>query len=252
MLTPRSPLFNARMAGALWLIIIIASIAVATTQHPLDWRADPATLLATAAGAASSIRVAFVVNVFGKICYIGLIVLLYELLKPVDEMVAMFAAFCGLAGLMSGTSMIHDYTALSMLEESRRVTGPLAGELLATAKSVSAIHALGSSGEFVFFGFQIGALGVLIVRSHFIPRVIGVVLLLGGLGFIVTALAEFLTPAIGTRIAPLVLLIGAVGEGSLAAWLLLKGVNADEWRSTVRRTARLDQAMLESDASAAR
>jgi hypothetical protein len=235
-----SPLLAARTAGALWLIVIVASIVVAVGRPPLDWRVDLPTFAAAATGAASSIRAAFAVNVLGKICYIGLTVLLYQLLKPVNETIAMFSAFCGLAGLMSGTGMLHDFTSLSILEESRRVAQPLANQLQTTAKAIGATHGLGMSGEFVFFAFQIGALGFLITRSRFIPRAIGVLLLLGGAGFLVTSLAEILAPAIGTRLAPLVLPIAALGEGSLALWLLVKGVDADQWQSTVSDRAAID------------
>ena len=235
-----SPLLSSRVAGALWLFVIIASIGVSVARPPLDWRADSTALLTATLAAGSSIRVAFAVNLFGKLCYIAVTVLLYELLRPVNKSLALFSAFCGLAGVLSGTSLFTDFTNLSILEESRRATEPVAGQLQAAAKTLMAAHSLGSSGELVFFGAQIGALGYLITRSSFLPRAIGVVLLLGGIGFLITSFTNFVAPAYGARLSPLILPIAVVGEGSLALWLTIKGVNVQRWRSAVANRSALD------------
>ena len=240
--TEASPILAARVAGALWLIVIVASIASVIGTHPLDWRADPASLSAAAAQSASSIRIGFAVRFFGKICYLAVSVILYEILKRVNRTVALFSAFCGLAGLLTGITSFNDFTALSLLEESRRVAQPLAEQLQATAKTIIATHSLEPGREDVFFGFQIGALGFLIARSRFIPRAIGMVLLLGGAGFLITSFTSFVSPAIGDRLSPLILPVAIIGEGALTLWLLAKGVNVEQWRAAVDGSAESDWA----------
>jgi len=230
--TEPSPLFGARMAGALWLIVILASIVAVVGGASLDLRGDPATLAANALASAPRIRLAFVMLFFGKICYLGGTVLLYELLKPVNKSVALFGAFCGLAGLLSGAHGLNQLTALSLLEESRRATEPVASQLQGAVKI---FLAPGFSGEDVFFGCQIVSVGYLIASSHFVPRAIGVLLVLAGLCFLVTSFTNFVSPVLGDRLAPLLLPIVLLGEASLALWLLLRGVNVEQWRSTVAR-----------------
>ena len=237
-----SPILAARIAGALWLIVIVASIASVIGTHPLDWRADPASLAAAATQAAASIRIGFAVRFSGKICYLAVSVILYEILKPVNRTFALFSAFCGLAGLLTGITSFNDLTALSLLEESRRVAQPLADQLQATAKTIIATHSLEPGREDVFFGFQIAALGFLITRSSLLPRAIGVLLLLGGAGFLITSFTAFVSPGLGDRLAPLVLPIAIIGEGALTLWLLVRGVNVDQWRATVNRSAKSDRA----------
>jgi hypothetical protein len=239
--TEFSPLFAARMAGALWLIVILVSIVAVVGGASLDLHGDPATLAANALASAPRIRLAFVMLFFGKICYLGGTVLLYELLKPVNKSVALFGAFCGLAGLLSGAHGLNQLTALSLLEESRRATEPVASQLQGAVKI---FLAPGFSGEDVFFGCQIVSVGYLIARSHFVPRAIGVLLVLGGLGFLITAFTNFLSPQLGARLAPLLLPIAALGEGSLALWLLLKGVNVEQWRSTVAHRGLINPAAV--------
>ena len=240
--TEPSPLFGARMAGALWLIVILASIVAVIGGASLDLHGDPGTLAANVLASASKIRLVFVITFFGKICYMGFTVLLYELLKPVNKSVALFGAFCGLAGLLSGAAgSINLLTALSLLEESRRATGPVAGQLEGAAKIF-----LGTvprfSGEDVWFGFQILSVGYLIVRSYFIPRAIGGLLVLGGFAFLIASFMNVVAPALGARLAPLILPIAVLGEGALALWLLVRGVNVEQWRSTKARRANINLA----------
>ena len=237
--TEPSPLFGARMAGALWLIVILASIVAVVGGASLDLRGDPATLAANALASAPRIRLAFVMLFFGKICYLGGTVLLYELLKPVNKSVALFGAFCGLAGLLSGAHGLNQLTALSLLEESRRATEPVASQLQGAVKI---FLAPGFSGEDVFFGCQIVSVGYLIASSHFVPRAIGVLLVLAGLCFLVTSFTNFVSPVLGDRLAPLLLPIVLLGEASLALWLLLRGVNVEQWRSTIAGRATINPA----------
>ncbi len=240
--TESSPLFGARMAGALWLIVILASIVALIGGTSLDLHGDPGTLAANALTSASKIRFTYVILFFGKICYLGGTVLLYELLKPVNKSVALFGAFCGLAGLLSGgAGSIHVLSALSLLEESRRATEPVASQLQGAAKIL-----LGTvprfSGEDVYFGCQIASVGYLIARSYFLPRAIGVLLVLGGSCFLVTSFTNFVSPVLGDRLAPLLLPIVLLGEASLALWLLLRGVNVEQWRSTIAGRATINPA----------
>jgi hypothetical protein len=240
--TEPSPLFRARMAGALWLTVILVSIAALIGGISLDVHGDAGTMAANALASASTIRLAFVLFFFGKICYLGGTVLLYELLKPVNKSVALFGAFCGLAGLLSGGAGHYNLlTALSLLEDARRATEPVAGQLESTAKIL-----LGTAprfgGEDVWFGLQILSVGYLIARSYFIPRPIGVLLVLGGLSFLVTSFTNFVSPALGDRLAPLLLPIVLLGEGALALWLLFGGVNVEQWRLAIARPSAINPA----------
>jgi hypothetical protein len=239
-----SPLFEGRMAGALWLIVILVSIGAVLGGASLDMRGDPETLAANVLASASKIRLTFLLFFLGKICYLGVTVLLYQLLKPVNKSVALFGAFCGLAGLLrGGAGHFNVLTALSLLEESRRAIAPVAGQLADSAKLLLATVP-GFSGEDVYFGFQILSVGYLIARSPFIPRAIGVVLVVGGVGFLITSVTNFLSPALGDRLSPVLLPIVLLGEGSLALWLLVRGVDVDRWRSTTARSSTINPAAL--------
>jgi hypothetical protein len=68
-------------------------------------------------------------------------------------------------------------------------------------------------------------LGYLIYRSTFLPRTIGVLMMLAGVGWVVSVL-----PEIGKAAFPLVVPVGILAEAALMLWLLIKGVREDRWK----------------------
>jgi len=73
-------------------------------------------------------------------------------------------------------------------------------------------------------------IGYLILRSTFLPRVLGVLLGIGGLSYVVVCFANFLLPPLGARLTPFIFPVAFIGEGSLAVWLLVKGVHVQRWK----------------------
>ncbi len=76
----------------------------------------------------------------------------------------------------------------------------------------------------VFFGAQIISIGYLITRSTLIPRILGVLLLLGGSSYIINSFTNFLSPGLGAHLSPFIVPVAILGEGALTLWLLVKGV----------------------------
>ena len=77
----------------------------------------------------------------------------------------------------------------------------------------------------IFFGAYCLLIGYLIFRSKFLPRVIGVLMAFAGCGWL-----TFLSARLASFLSPYNLIPGFIGEGSLTVWLLVKGVNVQEWR----------------------
>ena len=76
----------------------------------------------------------------------------------------------------------------------------------------------------VFFGFYCLLIGYLIFRSTFLPRILGVLMAIAGLGWL-----TFLWPSLAARLTPYIFAPGVLGEGALTLWLLAMGVNAGRW-----------------------
>jgi hypothetical protein len=76
----------------------------------------------------------------------------------------------------------------------------------------------------VFFGLYCLLVGILILRSAFLPRILGGLMVLAGLSYV-----PFLSP-LARSLQPYILVFPAVGQISLTLWLLMTGVNAQRWR----------------------
>ena len=139
-------------------------------------------------------RLGFVAVLIATACYIGVTLLFYDIFKPVNRSLSLLAAFFSLAGCaISALSPFH--LALSHIN-------PL-----------------------VFFGFYCLLIGYLIFRSTFLPRLLGVLMAIGGLGWL-----TFLSPPFANYLSPYNLAPGILGEGVLTLWLLVMGVNVQRWK----------------------
>ena len=81
----------------------------------------------------------------------------------------------------------------------------------------------------IFFGLWCVLLGYLIVRSTFMPRVIGVLLMADGLGWM-----TYLVPPFATSIFPAIAVVAGIAEFSLLLWMLIFGVNSERWYEQAR------------------
>jgi hypothetical protein len=231
-LSTDSPEATARLAGALWLIVIAVSIVSIFVNPSVSTAGSAAQTAASVLAAETPYRLAFALLFVGSLCYLGVTALLYELLRPVNRSVALFGAFAGLAGVTIGAaSAVNELGALDLLKQAATAAPTAANQLQTIAQ-----FALRDGPEFkvgmVFFGLQIASVGYLLLRSALVPRIIGGVLVAGGLSYIVSSFATFVAPALGARLSPLVIPIAILGEGSLTLWLLIKGVNVPASRQS--------------------
>jgi hypothetical protein len=86
-----------------------------------------------------------------------------------------------------------------------------------------------SISPLAFFGPYCLLIGYLVLRSAFVPRILGVLMMLAGLGWLI-----FLTPAGASYLASYIKVVGVVGEGALMLWLLLIGVDVQRWKEQAK------------------
>jgi hypothetical protein len=81
-----------------------------------------------------------------------------------------------------------------------------------------------------FFALHLVLLGLLVYRSGFFPRLIGVLLALAGLGYFAQSYGSFVAPGLSDVLSTVVLVLAIPGELVFAVWLLIKGIDADQWK----------------------
>jgi hypothetical protein len=81
----------------------------------------------------------------------------------------------------------------------------------------------------ILFGLHLLLLGFLVYKSGFLPRILGILLILGGVGYLLQSYGHILAPQFDAVLATVVLILSIPGELAFTVWLLWKGVNVEEW-----------------------
>ena len=225
-----SPVRQARIAGACWLLCIVAGLAGFIAASPLIVANDAAATAANILANESSYRIGFAFDLISGASYLVTTVFLYHVLKPVSRSLSMLAAFFGLAGVaIGGVAWVLRLASLVLLHGDQYLSAFTTSQLQAMPMIALKLQLTVFSIGMVFFGIQCLSIGYLVARSTFLPRVLGILLGLGGTSYVIASFASFLIQSFGPHLIQFVLPVALIGEGSLTVWLLVKGVNMQRW-----------------------
>lgn len=133
-------------------------------------------------------------NLTATVSYVIVTLLFYSIFKPANGRVSLLAAIISLLGC-----------AVGAISSFRLATVP--------------VNAL------VFFGAYCLLIGYLISKSTFLPRVLGIFMVMGGLGWL-----TFLSRSLANTLTPYNMAPGILAETALTLWLLIPGLNAQRWK----------------------
>ena len=225
-----SPCSKARMAGGLWWLCIVAGIVGFVAGAPLIVTNDAAATAANILAKESLFRLGFSADLISGLSYVGVTIFIYYVLKPVSRSLSLLGAFFGLAGVaIGGASWVIHLAPLLLLHGDQYLTAFTTSQLQAMSLAALTLQMQVFPIGMVFFGIQCISIGYLIARSTFLPRILGVLLAIGGTCYLIVSFANFLTPSFGPRLVPFMMPVALIGEGSLGLWLLVKGVNVQRW-----------------------
>jgi len=144
----------------------------------------------------------------------------YGLLKPVNNDLSLLTAWFRLVYTMiSLSALVNLVSVLRLLNGADTMAGFQPDPLRNQVMLLLYAFRNGWSFAFFFFGIHLILLGYLIFKSNYIPRVIGVLLIIDGLGWLITILQPFLFPNTNLHF----IAITYFGELILLFWLLIKG-----------------------------
>jgi hypothetical protein len=187
---------------------------------------DAAATAANILGNEPLFRLGFASTLIGVLFHIAWTLLFYDLFKPVNRSVSLLAAFVMLLGcaFQALTSLLY-LAPVRVLTAGSALSAFTAEQLQALALVFLKLNGLAFDIYLVFFGFWCVLTGYLIFRSTFLPRLLGVLLVIDGLGWM-----TFLSPSLGRYLIPLIFIAVALAELPLMLWLLVKGVNVRKWK----------------------
>jgi hypothetical protein len=230
-----SPRAQARIAGAVYLATGTAAvIGEMFVRGKLIVRGDPAATAANILSHATLWRAGGVADLFAAAGDATLALLFFVLFAGVSRPISLLAAFFRLihVAVLATITLLH-FAPLAYLSTAAPLIGMSTAQLQAQAFASLRLHAIGYNIALFFFGFTCIALGFLISRSSFLPRLIGVWLAIAGAAYVVNSALHFLAPAYGAQFFRYVLVPCGLGELVLMVWLLVFGLNEERWRPGV-------------------
>jgi hypothetical protein len=216
----------ARWAGALYLAYVIANVLASRVGH--IGLSDASTLHTTITGDEAMFRLGLVAALGSGLLFVLTAWALYALLRPVDEPLALLLLVLNAVGVaIQCASYLPLLAVLAQGDGTVSLQTLTSGQLNDLALLAATTSRTGFVTAQLFFSAWLFPLGWLVLRSGFLPRFLGWLLLLDGVTVLVWFLQVLLAPNHPAISYPS-WAIGFVAEVGLGLWLVIRGVQPDE------------------------
>jgi hypothetical protein len=224
-----SPRSLARLTGGLYLYIMVAAMfAESFIRDKLIVTGDATATARNIASSQGLWRWGVAADVSTTSCDVAVTALLFILFRNVSATTSCVAAFFRLAysATMAASAAFLIAPLLLLDGVAPRVVSANVTSLIGYSLG---LHGAAFDVALTLFGIHLVLLGVLIVRSTFLPRMLGAALAVAGVCYFTNSFIGFLSPALANRLFPWILLPGFLAEGALTLWLLIVGLNTQRW-----------------------
>jgi len=227
----RSPQRHARLAGVLYLAIILLGLfGELGVRGALVVSGDAAATAQRIASAQFLWAAGIAGDLLMHVLDVPVIVILYLLLKPVSQGLALLATCINLVQTaVLAANKLNLLVPVFLLGNGAHLQAFTPEQLHALSYLAIKAHGYGFGIGLIFFGIACLVRGWLIHRCGYLPRFLGVLLALAGLCYLVNSFALLLAPALADAMFPFILMPALVGELALCLWLIVKGVDTTQW-----------------------
>lgn len=211
-----SPQRLARLTGALYVLLVVLGMLGPLTLESMLVSGDAAATAENIEGSRAQFQLSLVAWVVIVGVDIAISVTLYLLLAPVSRAQSLVTA----AFRLVYSAALAALLALLFVAETLLADGDRDAEALFALEAFSA----GFLAALVFFGIHLVLLGALFYQSRYIPRVLGLLLVAAGIGYVIDSLAGLMVDGYGGILTAVLLTPAVLGEVGLTLWLLVRGV----------------------------
>jgi hypothetical protein len=153
-------------------------------------------------------------------------VFIYKVLKPVNKAYAkMIVIFTLIVAPISMLNELNNVAILLLLKNPEITTMFSTGQVQSMVSLLLDLHKYGIQIVGIFFGLWLLPMGYLVIKSNYIPKIIGYLLIVTCCGYLIDFTAFFLFPNFGIIISEYTWL----GEVLMVLWLLIKGVKLEQF-----------------------
>ncbi len=217
---------TARTAGLLYLIVVLTGIfSLVYVPSQITVPGDASATVSNIVASESLFRRGIVA---GLICYTAFLLLpfvLYKLLSPVGKTAAvLMVAFAVVSVPISFVNMLNKFDVLSLLSGADYLQAFTTEQLHAQVMLLLKAYSNGMLVSTIFWGLWLLPFGYLVFKSGFLPRILGVLLMVGCFAYLIDFFGRALFPGYTeTAIASFMTLPGSFGEIGTCLWLLIMG-----------------------------
>ncbi len=176
-------------------------------------------------------RTSIAADILGNIFFVAVVILLYQLFRQVNKFHAKFMV-----------ALVIVAIPVSFIEETLRIVALqiFKGNLLKSFSTQQAqdvtetLLKIGNySSQLITFhwGLWLIPLALLVYKSGFIPRILGILLMINGLGYMLSSATFILFPDSMTSVSKIIFPTYFIGEIPFILWLMIKGVKVSERKS---------------------
>jgi hypothetical protein len=220
----------ARIAGVLFLVSLVAGgFGEAYVPSKIVVSGDAAATAANFKTYDFLFRLGFASFLIESLCDIALALILYALLKPVNKQLSLLAAFFGLVGTtLFAAAELFFFLPTFILSEPAWLISFSSDQLNQLVLLSLRFFSFGVAISSLYYGMGWLMRGYLMFRSRYLPKFLGVLMAIGGLGFVVQGFARVFVPRFPSGLLMALLFPGGL---ALTVWLLVKGVDLAKWKA---------------------
>ena len=214
---------TARVAGLLYLVTVVTGLfSLLYVPSHINVHGDAAATVNNIVASESLFRLGIAVGSIGYIAFLLLPLALYKLLSPVNRSIAvLMVAFAVACIPIDFVAIANQLDILSLLNRNKYQQVFTSDQLHARVMSLLDAYRNRILVSEIFWGLWLLPLGYLVFKSGFLPKVLGIVLMLGCFSYLISFFGETLYPS--DNIPSFVMWPAAFGEIGLCLWLLIAG-----------------------------
>lgn len=230
-----NPKKTARIAGLLYMLLIpLGVFGMLYVPNTLFVPGDIAATVSNIMANQSLFRSSIVSALLTQVVQIFVVLYLYKVLKPVNKTHALYmVVFILVAVPIAMLNELNQFAVLLLLNSQDYLKFFTLDQMQVQVALFLDLRLTGIFIAQIFWGLWLLPMGYLVFKSGYLPRIIGVLLIVACFGYLIDSFLFFFVPDFGITFSEFTFL----GELLMTLWLLIKGVNVEEWKKRALESA---------------